>query len=237
MVRSSLVVPLLVLALVVLVAGCSASPPPAGDGCGTFGAYVDAFPVPVSEATSVFDDVDDGALLVAFGGGFSFPFYGDDYDGVYVNTNGGLTFGAGDTDYDVAATEVTTPGIAVFWGDMDASVYGGATRANQLRWRQAPSCFQVAYQQIQDYDSATWVNSATVTLHETGKIVVAYGGVGSEDILVGVFDGTHVDDRYPALGTSFDMSANGTGVILFDYWDAGPDHDGELTNATITYLP
>jgi hypothetical protein len=238
MVRSSFTVPLLVLALVALVAGCSSSPPPAGDGCGPFGAYVDAFPVPVSDDTSVFDDVDDDALVVPFGAGFTFPFYGGDYDEVYVNTNGGMTFGAGFDSYDVSAADVEAPGIAIFWGDMDAGEYAGETRANQLRWRQSAACFQVAYQQLQDNDSETWVNSATITLYDTGKIVVEYGTVGSEDILVGVFDGTHVDDSYPALGASFDMSASGTGIILFDYWDAGPDHDGgELTNATITYLP
>lgn len=237
MARSWLAVALLVVALVALAAGCSSPPPPPGDDCGVFGAYVDAFPVPVADATSVFGDVDDDSLVVPFGAGFSFPFYGSDYDEVYVNTNGGLTFFNADASYDVAATDVDSPGIAVFWGDLDAGEYGGETRANQLRWRQAPSCFQVVYQDLQDNDEATWDNSATLTLYDTGKIVVAYGDIGSEDILVGVFDGTHTDDRYLAVGSSFDLSDNGTGVILFDYWDAGPDYAGELAGATVTYLP
>jgi len=237
MARSSTPKRLLVLALVALVAGCSTTPPPPSGECGQFGAYVDAFPTPVSDGTSVFDEVDDDALLVPFGSGFSFPFYGVDYDGVYVNTNGGLTFGAGSPNYDIAATDVDSPGIAVFWGDLDAGEYAGETRANQLRWRQSGACFQVAYQAMQDNDTEAWSNSATLTLHDTGKVVVEYGAVASEDILVGVFDGSHTDDRYPAVGASFDMSENGTGVILFDAWGAGPDHAGELTNATVTYLP
>lgn len=190
----------------------------------------------MSDATTVFAEVDDDAVLVPLSG-FSFPFYGNSYNGVYVNTNGGLTFGAGSTDYDVAAADVALPGIAVFWGDMDAAAFAAATRPNQLRWRQSPTCFQVAYQQLQDYDMDTWRNSATLTLHETGKVVVVYGTVGSRDILVGVFDGGHTDDRNLAVGASFDMSANGTGVILFDPWDGGPLHTGQLASSTITYVP
>lgn len=225
----------LVVAASVLGACSQTTPPPAG--CGTFGAYVDAFPTPVDSLTSAFPSIDDDFLEVAFTGGFGFPFYGDTYDAVFLNTNGGMTFGGGTSSYDVAALDVILPGIAVFWGDMDAGEYGGETRANQMRWRQSPACFEVAYAGFQDNDDEAWNNTATVTLHDDGKIVVAYGSVLSEDILVGVFDGSHDDDSYPALGASYDLSAAGSGVILFDYWDLGPDHAGELSGQTITYLP
>lgn len=237
MVRSPFTVRLAFLTLVALIASCATAPPPPTGGCGVFGAYVDAFPTPVSDATSVFHFVDDDYVLVPFGSGFSFPFYGGTYGGVYVNTNGGLTFGAGDLSFDVAATDVTSPAIAVFWGDMDASEFGGATRPNQLRWRQSPACFEIAYRQFQDFDIQTWTNTATVTLYDTGKIVIAYGFVGSQDILAGLFDGTHTDDRYVAVGASLDISAHGTGVLLFDAWGPGPDHAGQLTGTTITYVP
>ena len=229
-------VPTLIVVVALLLAACSPVPP--ATGCGTFGAYVNAFPTPVSSLTSVFGDVDDDFLEVAFTGDFEFPFYGESYASVFLNTNGGMTFGAGDDDFDLAAIDVLLPGIAVFWGDLDAAAYEGANRANQMRWRQSASCFEVAYAAHQDNDDATWANTATVTMANDGEIEIVYGTVGSEDILVGVFDGTHTDDRYPALGTvAYDLSASGTGVILFDSWDAGPDHTGELTGRTVVYRP
>ncbi len=224
--------------LALFLASCATNTPPVDTSCGTYGAYVDAFPTPVSDATSVFTTVDDDSLQVAFTNGFTFPFYGQDYASVFVNTNGGLTFGAGEADYDLAASDVTVPAIAVFWGDMDAGDFGGATRANQMRWRQSSGCFQVAYQSLQDNDEGTWANSATLTLADDGTITVAYGAVESEDIMVGVFDGTHVDDRTPAVASSFDLGSLGTGVVLFDdFAGAGDPHLGELDGRTITYVP
>ncbi len=225
-------------ALVALfLAGCASNTPPVDTSCGTYGAYVDAFPTPVSDATSVFTDVDDDAIQVAFTGGLTFPFYGQDYTSVYVNTNGGLTFGAGEADYDLAAADVTVPAIAVFWGDMDAGEWAADSRANQLRWRQSSSCFQVAYQSLQDNDEETWANSATVTLADDGTITVVYGTVESEDIMVGVFDGSHADDRSPAVASSYDLGNQGTGVVLFDDFAAVDPHLGELDGRTITYVP
>src|SRR5687768_4883155 len=56
-------------------------------------AVVDLFPVPVSEATSPFDTIDDSTLQVTFTLGFDFPFYGQTHTSVFLNSNGGLTFG------------------------------------------------------------------------------------------------------------------------------------------------
>ena len=191
----------------------------------------------MSDLTSVFDDVDDGFLEVAFGSGFTFPFYGVTYTSVFLNTNGGMTFGAGNAGYDLGATEVTAPAIAVFWGDMDADSYGAATRPNQMRWRQSASCFQVAYGALQDFDVEAWTNTATLTLASDGEITVQYGSVGSEDILVGVFDGTHTADSYVAVSSAYDLGASGSGVVLFDAHGPGPTHGGQLTGRTIVYSP
>ncbi len=205
-------------------------------GAGLCGEPVDLFPVPVSDDTTLFPSVDDDFLEVSFTEGFTFPFYDTTYDSIFLNTNGGFTFGSGDKRFDVAATEVTQPGVAIFWGDMCASCFEAYLRPHQMVYQQFADRFVIAYSQFQDYDVEAWHNTATVTLYSTGTIVIEYGEVLSEDILVAVFDGTHTDDKYLPLQTIYeDYQSTGTGIILFDYWGEGPGHEGELSGRTITF--
>ena len=139
----------------------------------------------------------------------------------------------------MAAADVVVPGIAVFWGDLDAD--GSATsgqRANQMTYQLCTDRFIVRYSQMQDHGEDTWNNTATATLEANGRIVIEYGVVLSETVLAGVFDGTHTNDQYVAVQNSYSgYASNGTGTILFDYEGQGPPHMGELTNRTITYDP
>jgi len=225
-------------ALVSLLGACGGKDSPSGPNLGACLAAVNLFPTPVSDASSAFPDVDDSYLFVSFRPSFSFSFYGTTYSSVYLNSNGGMTFGGGDGNYDVAASEVSLPGIAVFWGDLDAGEYGGATRANQMKYQACAAGFVVTYAQLQDNDTDTWNNTATVTLAANGKITVQYGAVLSQDILVGVWNGTHADDKHLAFTTTINnYSTNGTGSILFDDWGPGPTQSGQLNNATVTYNP
>lgn len=197
---------------------------------------VDLFPVPVSDATSLFPSVDDSFLEVPFMEDFTFHFYGTEYSSIFLNTNGGFTFGSGNDDVDPAARDVGAPGVAVFWGDMNAAE--ADTLPDQMVYQQCSDRFVIRYTQFQDLGEATWNNTATVTLFSNGTVVVEYGDVLSEDILIGVFDGTHTDDQYlPVQAIYWNYQAVGTGIILFDAFDLGPSHNGEVSNQTITFSP
>jgi len=223
-------------AVAVALSACGGDSDPAGLGAAECQAEVNLFPTPVASSSSPFLNVDDGFLYVAFDPAFDFSFFGSTYDGVFLNTNGGMTFGAGLDWFDEAVVDLDLPGIAVFWGDMDAS--SAPSRANQMKYQVCPNAFVVTYNQLQDYDVATWNNTATVTLEASGKITVQYGTVLSQDIAVGVFDGTHTDDRYVAVQNGYAAYATtGTGTILFDSFGSGPDHTGQLNNRTVTYNP
>lgn len=225
------------LAVSATLAACGGDSPT--DLEGICAAVVNLFPTPVNDATSPFAGIDDADLLVTFASGFQFSFYGDQYSGVYLNSNGGMTFGAGESEYDIAADDVLAPGIAVFWGDMDAGATTASTaRANQMTYEACEDRFIVRYTQFQDNDEDTWNNTATVTLVANGKITIQYGTVLSQDILAGVFDGTHTDDDYVTVQSSYSgYSTSGTGTILFDDWGPGPTHTGQLSNQTIVFNP
>ena len=222
----------------VVLAACGGDDPTGLDLTGCL-AEVDLFPVPVSNATSLFPFADDGFLFVAFAPGFQFEFYGTQYDGVFLNTNGGMTFGVGNSDYEEAADYFEEPSIAPFWTDLSAGETAESElRANQMKYQACANGFVVRYNQLQDYDEELLNNTATVTLEANGKITFAYGAVLTDDLAVGVWDGTHTDDRYPALANDYSAySTTGTGTILFDYYGPGPVHAGELTNRTITFNP
>jgi hypothetical protein len=107
--------------------GSSATVPP------VLGGVTEVGPITVAESLFVTDLGhntnlgDDAAVLVNLP--FPFPFYGQTYTQVYLNTNGNLTFGKGSTDWTESGTELITgareigesgvgPTIAVFWDDL-----------------------------------------------------------------------------------------------------------------------
>lgn len=204
-------------------------------------ASVDLFPIPISSSTTLFPaipnyaPVDDSYLEVPFTQGFTFRFYGVTYSSIFLNTNGGFTFGSGNADWSLAASEVTQPGVAVFWGDMNAQE--AANRAYQMTYEQFSDRFVIKYTRFQEHDAANYDNTATVTLYSNGDIVIQYGNVLSKEILMGVFNGNHTSDQYLSVqGTYDNYQSYGSGIILFDDSGKGPAHNGELSNQTITFL-
>ena len=67
---------------------------------------------------------DDSSVEVDLG--FTFPFQGQNYTSVFVNSNGNLTFGSGDTDFSESVAELLSdqPRIAPLWDDLSPN-HGG----------------------------------------------------------------------------------------------------------------
>lgn len=195
----------------------------------------DLLPTPVNAANTPFLEVDDATIGVPFDDGFQFEFFGTAYDRVWVNTNGGVTFGQGEPFWDLARTEVLFPAIAVFWGDMSA--LSAPRRPAQLYHESCPDRFILYYRDYPDLDDPTRTNTATLTLFANGTITIEYGAVESSTVLVGVMDGTHRSDQIVAVQDEYlDYDAS-SGVVLFDSFGAGTLHDGRLSGRTITFVP
>jgi len=177
---------------------------------------------------------DDGLVAASWEGRQQlrspFQFFGEDYQAVNVNEDGSLTFNAPDVLEDVPLSHVTQPTIAVMWGRY---LYGGNYRTAYCGDHQV-----FFFERLPLPADPAQSSSATVTLWEDGRIVIDYFDVASEDILVGVFDGTHIDDRFlPVQSLYENFTGQGSGIVLFDAFGVGPAHAGELTDRTLVFDP
>ncbi len=116
--------------------------------------------------------------------GFNFPFQGSSYSSVFVNSNGSLTFGSGDTDFTESVSEFLNdqPRIAALWDDLSPNNGGevsvefdaGSTTVNFVN---VPEFF------------STGSNSFSVTLDSNGDYSIDYGAVSAGDGIVGTTPG------------------------------------------------
>jgi len=164
-----------------------------GDG-GSGGRYVlDVFTLEGTLLTLGDDDSVEVPL------GFSFPYQGSSWSSVWVNSNGNLTFGSGDTAFSESVPDLLSgqPRIAPLWDDLSPDQGGlvlvdGDASSATISFLGVPEFF------------ATTGNTFSVTLHASGEVNVVYGSVASVDNVVGVSEGNGAADP----GAS-DLSAGG----------------------------
>jgi hypothetical protein len=151
-------------------------------------------PAPPAETAIALED--DGSATVGLG--FAFPFYGQSYTNVYVNSDGNLTFGNGDAaseNRDVQRFLTKAPRIGVLYADLDPSSGGAVT------YEKGADKLIVRYKNVPRYGSKQG-NTATVTLHASGLVELAYGQVSGSAFVVGVSKGGASNS-----GTQQDLSA------------------------------
>ncbi len=136
---------------------------------------------------------DDGYQQVSFTGGFTFPYYGRRYADVFVGTNGFLTFGSGDADFDGFHESVLQflrrqPRIAAFWHDLDPGV---AQPGHGVFVKQLSDRLVVTWDTVPEFTAGlpTSVNTFQITLFADGNTTFAYDRIGSTGGLVGLSPG------------------------------------------------
>jgi len=166
---------------------------------------------------------DDTCTYVAFSDGFTFPFYGTMYTGVYICSNGCLTFEEEDEVYfqpSAAEFLYEEPRVGVFYADIDPTQQGAVT------YRQAPAAFTVTWNDVSEYDEQN-SNTFQIRLEPTGTIVFSYNGVDAAEAIVGLTPGGDTD--VSVLDYNVDCTALSVGPALIERFEtlgtAGPEVD------------
>ena len=149
------------------------------------------------------DDFEEVAL------GFNFPFNGSMYSSVFVNSNGNLTFGSGDTDFSESVSEFLNdqPRIAPLWDDLSPNQGGSIMVEN------GADEITISFENVPEF-FATTGNSFAVTMRADGSYTIAYGGVAAGDGLAGTTEGGGAADpgetdlsavgSFPSSGTTYE---------------------------------
>ena len=172
---------------------------------------------------------DDDSIEVPLG--FSFPFNGTNYSSVFVNSNGNLTFGSGDTDFTESVSEMLSdqPRIAPLWDDLSPNQGGlvifdsGAGQAS------------ITFDSVPEFAFFTsgGANSFTITLREDGSASIVYGAVSAADGIVGTSPGGGVADN-----GGVDLSSNSDWFIdglTYEQFTFGSPFD--LSNMALEFNP
>ena len=110
-----------------LRAATGAGPDAYGHTAGTIPIAFEDLSVPGSGAVTVLDTADDSAVTVSLG--FPFVFYGTAYTSISISSNGIVTFGGIDTDWDPVdftndSPAANRPTIAPLWHDWTYQYFG-----------------------------------------------------------------------------------------------------------------
>jgi hypothetical protein len=154
--------------------------------------------------------------------GFTFAFNGTNYTDVFVNSNGSLTFGSGDTDFSESVGELLSdePRIAMLWDDLAPSEGG------LVSYESESDSLKVTFNNVPEFGAAN-SNSWSVTLYDTGEVDIEYGNVDALDGIAGVTEGGGAADPGETdLDAAGSLSA--TGTTYEDFSGLDNDLDGDF---------
>ena len=133
---------------------------------------------------------DDGYAQVSLTGGHTVSLYGTAYSSFYVGTNGYITFGSGDTEYDdTTALHFGQPRVSALFDDLDPSS-GGSVTYKQLADRVA-----VTWQNVPEWSSGG-SNTFQIELFFDGQIHISYRAIGATDGIAGLSAGEGQDPDF-----------------------------------------
>ncbi|HYO83345.1 MAG TPA: hypothetical protein VES20_18210, partial [Bryobacteraceae bacterium] len=121
---------------------------------------------------------------------FSFPFFGQRYNRVWINSDGNLTFGGGDaeiTDRSLGRFSSGQPRIAALFRDLDPS----QPRGTGVTVSSAGAAWEVTWDGVPEFRSsgAGPSQSFQIRLYPDGTIDIAFGSVTTQEAVVGISAG------------------------------------------------
>ncbi|MBN2514057.1 MAG: S8 family serine peptidase, partial [Sedimentisphaerales bacterium] len=177
---------------------------------------------------SVFDEMsnityvsvgDDDFVEVPFADNNQFTFFGLPYKSVFIGSNGYLTFGTGDVEYQASLlNHFRLPRISALFADLTPA------HSQCISYCQAPESFTVTYDKIPLYGDKTKTVSCQIVLHfNDGYIQVKYLDVHEASAICGLSDGT-------GLVTSFEASDLSDNIICCDCGDLTGDSSVDMAD-------
>lgn len=180
---------------------------------------------------------DDDFDFVAFANGFTFPFFGTIKEGVFVNSNGRLTFDAGDSSYVESLAEFAQqPQIAILFDDLNPN-NAGTTDPIDVFVEQQADRVVVRYQDVPEFPDQG-ANTVRVTLFQDGRILLVYEEVSAEDGIIGISPGgspplTAADER--DLDVAAPFSTSGVTAIFEQF--TGESDRVDLEGLAVLFTP
>ncbi|MCK4341204.1 MAG: hypothetical protein KAY37_05710 [Phycisphaerae bacterium] len=134
---------------------------------------------------------DDDSELVSPSG--TVYLYGTSYNSFYVGSNGYLTFGGSDTEYNESLEDhFDMPRVSALFDDLNPS--SGGT----VSWKDMGDRVAVTWQNVPEYNSSN-SNTFQVELFYDGSISISQLGIASSDHIVGLSEGEGLSpDFYPS---------------------------------------
>jgi hypothetical protein len=141
---------------------------------------------------------------------FTFPFQGQNWTSVFVNSNGNLTFGVGDTDFSESIGDFLDgpPRIAGLWDDLSPN-NGGSVTAEFTA-----TSMTITFDSVPEFFT-TGANTFAFTLHDNGDVDIDYGACTSTDSIAGITEGNGAADPgetdlsaggpHPVTGTTYEQ--------------------------------
>lgn len=145
---------------------------------------------------------DDSTRLVPFANSFRFTFFGQQYNSVYVASDGFLSFVSGDgtsDDRDIVRFLGRQPRIAPFFADLRSDLTGCTGTVSTL---QKSDRFIVVWNDVSKFvDSCTSRDHDTfeVILFADGSIEFSYNGIQSPSAIVGIAPGSNQGSSSPMV--------------------------------------
>ena len=155
--------------------------------------------------------------------------YGSSYTSIFVNSNGNVTFGSGDTSYTetVAAFLSGPPRFAPLWDDLSPNA-GGQISINPAN--SSNLLFELCFTDIPEYASGG-SNSFLVRFFQDvntavgGQIQTYYGNVTAMDGLVGVSPGSNLDPSGLSLDLNTASTSISAGTAVYELFDGSNPTD------------
>lgn len=151
---------------------------------------------------------DDDSLEIPLPG--EFEFQDEEYESVFVNSNGNLTFGEGDTNFSENVFDLLNgaPRISTFWDDLDPT--GAFGNPGLYIVETGKESIAVHGVSVSEFFSSS-PNYFSVEFDDEGDIELSYGPTARSDALVGVSQGRGADDPGPTdLSREDELEVEGT---------------------------